>query len=54
MFKISIPRIITNILKNDGFDRASNDVQHLNHNITVYPREYFYPLSFNFKNNRFK
>lgn len=53
MFKISIPRIITNILKNDGFDRASNDVQHLNHNITVYPREYFYPLSFNFKNNKF-
>lgn len=53
MFKISIPRIITKILNSDGFDRTSNEIQHLNHNITVYPREYFYPLSFNFKNNKF-
>lgn len=53
MFKISIPRIITKILNADGFDRTSNDIQYLKHGLAVYPREYFYPLSFNFKNNKF-
>lgn len=53
MFSISIPRIMTKILNEEGFDHTSNEIQHLNHGITVYPREYFYPLSFNFKNNKF-
>lgn len=53
LFKVSIPRIITKILNKDGFDRTSNEVQKLRHGIMVYPREYFYPLSFNFKDNKF-
>ena len=53
MFSISIPRIMTKILNEEGFDHTSNEIQHLKHGITVYPREYFYPLSFNFKNNKF-
>ena len=53
MFSISIPRVMTKILNEEGLDHTSNEIQHLNHGITIYPREYFYPLSFNFKNNVF-
>ncbi len=53
MFKMSIPRIMTRILNTMGFDHTSNEIQELSHGITVYPREYFYPLSFNFKDNVF-
>lgn len=53
MFKMSIPRIMTRILNTMGFDHTSNEIQELSHGITIYPREYFYPLSFNFKNNVF-
>lgn len=53
IYKMSIPRIITKILDEFGFDASINDVQVLNKNIYIYPREYFYPLSYNFKNNVF-
>lgn len=53
MFKMSIPRVMTRILNELGLDHTSNEIQHLKHNITIYPREYFYPLSFNFENNIF-
>lgn len=53
MFKMSIPRVMTRILNEEGLDHTSKDIQNLKHNITVYPRDYFYPLSFNFKDNLF-
>lgn len=53
IYKISIPRIITKFLDEYGFDSALDEVQVLNKNIYVYPRTYFYPLSYNFKNNKF-
>ena len=53
MFKMSIPRIMTRILNELGLDHTSTEIQELSHNITVYPRDYFYPLSFNFKDNLF-
>lgn len=53
MYKISIPRIITKILNEYGFDPTLDEIQVLNKNIYVYPRDYFYPLSFNFKDNKF-
>ena len=53
LFNISIPRLITKILNEEGLDHTSDEIQHLSHGITVYPREYFYPLSFNFKDNKF-
>lgn len=53
IYKISIPRIITRILDKYGFDPSINKVQILNKNIYVYPRPYFYPLSYNFKDNKF-
>ena len=53
LYQISIPRIITKILDEFDFDPTKNEIQVLHKNIYVYPREYFYPLSFNFKNNKF-
>ena len=53
MFKMSIPRIMTRILNELGFDHTSNEIQELSYGIVIYPREYFYPLSFNFKDNVF-
>ena len=53
LFKISIPRIMTKFLNEEGLDHTSNEIQKLNHGIVIYPREYFYPLSFNFKDNVF-
>ena len=53
LFKVSIPRIMTKILNSEGFDHTLDTIQKLNHNIVIYPRDYFYPLSFNFKSNVF-
>lgn len=53
IYKVSIPRIITSILNEYGFDPSLTEPQILNKNIHVYPRPYFYPLSFDFKNNKF-
>lgn len=53
IYQISIPRIITKILNEYGFNPHSDEVQILNENIYVYPRPYFYPLSYDFKNNKF-
>lgn len=53
IYKMSIPRIITKILDEFGFDPSIPEVQVLHKNIYVYPRPYFYPLSFDFKDNKF-
>lgn len=53
IYKMSIPRIITRILDEFGFDPSINEVQILHKNIYVYPRPYFYPLSYNFRDNKF-
>lgn len=51
IYKISIPRIISNIL--NDFDSSNFETQKLNHNEIIYKREYFYPLSYNHQYNIF-
>lgn len=51
MYEISIPRIISNIL--DDFNISNKEIQKLKHNIYIYPRDYFYPLSYDRQNNIF-
>ena len=53
MFSVSIPRIINKIIKSLGFDHSSDEIQYLKNDIIIYPREYFYPLSYNYQNNIF-
>ena len=53
IYKVSIPRIMTRILDEYGLDPTSEEIQVLNGNIYIYPRTYFYPISYDFKNNCF-
>ena len=49
----SIPLLITEILEPCGFDYKKRRIQVLEHNITIFPRDYFYPYSYNRSNNLF-
>lgn len=51
MYAISIPRIISLIL--NDYDVTLNETQYLKHNEIIYRRDYFYPYSYDFKNNVF-
>ena len=51
MYKISIPRIISSILTD--YDSSNFETQHLKHNVTIYKRDYFYPLSYDHQYNIF-
>ncbi len=51
--EFSIPLLITEILEPCGFDYKKRRIQVLKHNITVFPRDYFYPYSYNRNNNFF-
>lgn len=52
LYAITIPRIMTEILERDGFRKQVNEIQEV-HNTYIYPREYFYPLSYDHENNVF-
>lgn len=51
--KNAIPILITEILKNIGFNSKVKKIQELKHDIYIYPRDYFYPYSYNWENNIF-
>jgi mannosyltransferase OCH1-like enzyme len=53
IYSISIPRMINKIIMPLGFDYSSDEIQTLKHDIIIYPREYFYPLSYNYSDNVF-
>ena len=49
----SIPKVLSAILDKYGLVKGSNEIQILNKDIAIYPREYFYPYSYNRDNNVF-
>lgn len=52
LYSITIPVIITRILEKYGFNKDSNKIQIVK-DTYIYPREYFYPLSYDHANNVF-
>lgn len=50
---ISIPILISKELEKYGLEYSSKSVQKLKNGITIYPREYFYPYSYNRDDNIF-
>ena len=52
VFNYSIPKLITKILKLEGININTNQVNDFE-KLTIYPREYFYPLSYDKQNNIF-
>ena len=54
IYAMTIPRQITKMLEPLGFDKSKQEIQtFFNKNLTVYPREYFYPLSYDYQDNKF-
>jgi len=53
IYAYSIPRIIGRVLEKYNFEYGKNEIQNLNNKIYIYPREYFYPLSYDYQNNIF-
>lgn len=53
MYKYSIPILITDILEKKGFKYNEKGIQKLEDGTIIYPREYFYPYSYNRENNIF-
>lgn len=54
IYAITIPRIITNILTPLGFEKNSDKIQtFFDGNLDVYPREYFYPLSYDYQSKQY-
>lgn len=50
---ISIPKMISEILEPCGLKKGSTEIQMLEHDIKIYPRDYFYPYSFHRDNDIF-
>ncbi len=54
IYAYSIPRVLMRILDEYNFEYNCNDIQILDDGkIYIYPREYFYPLSYDYQNNVF-
>ena len=49
----SIPNLITKIIEKCGFSYYQSCIQYLDNDIVIYPRDYFYPYSFDHLNNFF-
>lgn len=52
-YTYTIPNIITSIVNDSSFVMGKTSIQKLKNNITIYPRDYFYPLSYDRQNNIF-
>ena len=52
-FSFSIPVLVTDILVKEGFKENLQEVQKINNGMVIYPRDYFYPLSYDRQNNIF-
>lgn len=53
MSEVSIPKLISGILDEYGLVKGKEKVQRLKDDIVIYPRDYFYPYSYNRDNNIF-
>lgn len=53
MYEMSIPILISNILEKDGLEYGASSIQVLKNNICIYPRDYFYPYSYDRTDNLF-
>ena len=54
IYSITIPALITKELEKYGFDENKKEIQYFfNGDVVVYPRDYFYPLSYDYQDNLF-
>lgn len=53
MVDLTIPKMLSEILNGYDLKYGRMEVQHLKNRITIYPRDYFYPYSYDWKDNAF-
>lgn len=53
LFDICIPKMLEKLFRKYDFKKDCKDIQVLNKDIFIYPRDYFYPLSYDMQNNIF-
>lgn len=54
LYDESVPKVLTKYFKSFGFDGEKDEIQIFENNkIYIYPMEYFYPLSYDYQNNKF-
>ncbi len=54
LYDESVPKVLTKYFQKFGFDGEKDEVQIFENNkIYIYPMEYFYPLSYDYQNNKF-
>ena len=53
LFTISIPKILTNIFEKELDLSNPNIINKKDKELAIYPREYFYPLSYDYQDNKF-
>lgn len=46
MSDITIPKMISKVVNKYGFKNSSKEIQYLQNNIVIFPRDYFYPYSY--------
>ena len=54
LYDESVPKVLTKYFGKFGFDGEKDEIQIFENNkIHIYPMEYFYPLSYDYQNNKF-
>ena len=53
MVEFSIPKLISGLLDKYGLIKGDTEIQTIKDSIVIYPRDYFYPYSYNRENNIF-
>lgn len=54
LYKESVPQVLTEYFEKFGFDKEKDEIQVLdNESAYIYPMEYFYPLSYDHRHNKF-
>ena len=54
LYEMSVPQVLTTYFSKFNFNKELDEVQKLdNDTVSIYPMEYFYPLSYDYQHNKF-
>lgn len=54
LYEMSVPQVLTTYFSKFNFNKELDEVQKLdNGSVSIYPMEYFYPLSYDYQHNKF-
>lgn len=54
LYEMSVPQVLTTYFSKFNFNKELDEIQKLdNSSVSIYPMEYFYPLSYDYQHNKF-